>query len=324
MSKKTKSELRISTFTDKQILFTTPQDDTATLTEASWERIRRNPQYQKVCDGIEFNDAGIVELSWYAYGHPENQNVLEKSNQAQSLFGITQLLNPKKTYEELLPVIHLVGIEPVPIEATASKLEGPQRFLEDGKYITLKINITQKDKHILESLKLYLDYYRQFTGKDSGRNHTAKETEFYYKVWDERLSLTSFSEIALKFGITAEAARKQFRKAYELILGEKYDKASVPEIIDDYLSRKRDFKKLLQHSDIKQQHKIAQNEDAVKIREMTPDNSIDGDPEVYSLLKDIHKEFCQKCSDLKCKETFESGDLKVLKDCPRAITYLQS
>ena len=63
----------------------------------------------------------------------------------------------------------------------------------------------------------------QYTGKEQGRTHPEKETEIYYTVWDERLKRIPFSEIAFKLRTNEEAVRKQFGRAFELIIEKKYN-----------------------------------------------------------------------------------------------------
>ena len=73
MSKKKKDNLILTTELNKQILFPITQEpetkiqDSEKLTKSSWERLRRNPQYLKLCEGIDFMKNGLVELTWYVY-----------------------------------------------------------------------------------------------------------------------------------------------------------------------------------------------------------------------------------------------------------------
>ena len=345
---KTKSKAdfhwNITTSLNKQILCPVTKDketkyqDSEELTKATWEKIRRKPQYQKLCDGIDFHISGVIKPSWYVYGHAERDNSLEKNKQARLLFGITQLIDSSKTYEDLDPAIRSVGIISAPIEAIAPKYSefpiwtkpeesnDPRRFIEDGKYLTLKIDITKKDKTINEAFQLYLKFYRQFTRKEQGRTHPEKETEIYFKVWDERLKRIPFSEIALKLRTNEEAVRKQFGRAFELIIERKYNRDVWKELIKENLIKDKNYESLLDLEEPKQQQKLTSDGEIERI--LYDSSSLFDDPMISLYVEDISQNivnnYCQNCPDSKCRSLVFVGDLDGFRNCPQAIDFIET
>ena len=78
---KTNLSVNISTVLNKQTLSPITKDkeikyqDSEELTKASWEKFRRKPQYQKLCDGIDFHESGVVKPSLYLSGHAERDKL---------------------------------------------------------------------------------------------------------------------------------------------------------------------------------------------------------------------------------------------------------
>jgi hypothetical protein len=226
MSKKEKIG---TTSLNEKTLFTVTNDSNHILEErnwAFWEKLREKPEYLKLCEDIKFHDSSLVSPRWTV----ENMEVfLEKSRKAKELFGIDQIVDPRKSQKELQPdIIHLFGVAPVPIKAISalnSDSDMKNRFIEDNRYITLKVDITAKDNVLVPLFKEYVEYFRQEYLKANSpatRDHSSKQRG-YFKIWRKRKRKTPFSIIAKEEGISEDTAKKRYYRAYKLIMGHPYN-----------------------------------------------------------------------------------------------------
>jgi hypothetical protein len=275
-----------------------------------WERRRRHPEYVKLCEGVVFTEAGVPTLKWVR----ENLDASgEKSKRAKELIGIDQILDPSKSareFDEINPsIIHTFGGAPVPVKAIAKEPDSsndPARFVEDGRYLTIKVDLTEKDSRLLPLVKFYLEHFRQYTGnahyKDGERSRFDKN-EIYYQVWDERNQRTPFAKIAQKLRIREDAAKEYFYKAWALIMGETYD-------------RER-WNRLFPPTESKGQE-LAVGE----VKYGGFDNSFESDPEARLLLEEVF-EMCSNCLDKKCFKMLKTN-LHEWTPCQGVEAYLRS
>jgi hypothetical protein len=195
-----------------------------TKNKVFWETLRKRPGYLELCKGIKFYDRTGLPSMWHL--KPENQEDYFKTmNRARELFSIEELVDPRKEYSELQPdIVNLFGIAPklVSAIAPAEAPPGPRQFIEDDRYVTLRIDISERYDYIEPLIKVHLDHFRGQVKQKAGREHYEKQLE-YLKVWDERKKKVPFKTIASGKKITVEVAKKRFYRAYENIMGKPYD-----------------------------------------------------------------------------------------------------
>lgn len=88
------------------------------------------------------------------------------------------------------------------------------------------VDLTKKKKQILKEFEAYLNAaYSSNSGKEwnEDKSRQRKETWAHLNVWNMRRQKGNFSEISKKLGITIDAAKKSFYRAYELTQHKKYD-----------------------------------------------------------------------------------------------------
>lgn len=161
-----------------------------------WERLRRNKKYIELCKEIKFDKYGSISTSWI---QPGNQNLIEKLTTAKKLFGIGYIIDPKKSADQLeAGMLNLFGLTPnivevfIPDENEKSykdEYSWRRRMLIGDKYITLKIDITQKYSAIEPLLKLYVKEYKRILGiKPLKVKFHFNERMEDYKVYDLKQS----------------------------------------------------------------------------------------------------------------------------------------
>lgn len=94
--------------------------------------------------------------------------------------------------------------------------------LEDGRYLTLKIDLLQDKKDIMTTIKSDMEFYLRYINKDQTRD-TESRTIDRFLVWDEYKTLRNFAKIARKHKVNKATVRKAYYRAFELIMGEPYD-----------------------------------------------------------------------------------------------------
>ena len=290
-----------------------------TMNRAFWETLRRKPEYLELCKEFDFNkNTGLISTKWII--KLENRDKLKRAtDRARELWGIEQLFDPQKKYLELQPdIVNLFGVARKLV--TALSPYGEYQFIQDGRYVILKIDISEPYDYIEPLIKIYLDHFRGQVKQKEGREHYKKQLE-YLKVWDERLRGEQFPTIAIKLKISLDQARERYYRAFELILGKKYEKKVGRRLIIEKLEKTRDFKRLLDFEEKSKTEGLHINDyDAVS----DDSSSIFSNPQTKLLIDDILKTCCQGCSDVECRASFLNGDLEILQDCPLAIRYLRS
>jgi hypothetical protein len=291
-----------------------------TMNRVFWEILRKRPGYQELCKGIKFYDRTGLPSMWHL--KPENQEDYFKTrNRARELFSIEELVDPEKDYSELQPdIVNLFGIAPklVSAIAPADAPPGPRQFIQDDRYVTLRIDITERYDYIEPLIKIHLDHFRGQVKQKEGREHYEKQLR-YLKIWDELLNGEQIATIAIKLNISLDKAKNGYRRAFELITGKKYDKEVLRQLIIEKLKKDRNFKRLLDFEE-KAETEGRRIDDDDDVRD---DNiSIFNDTEAKLLIDDILKVFCQSCGNEECKTLFLNGDIEVMKDCANVVKFL--
>jgi hypothetical protein len=168
---------------------------------------------------------------------------------------------------------------------------------------------------------------------DASRNRIKKGWE-QLEVWKLRKQRKSFQRISLEMGQSEDLTRKRFYRAFELILGEKYDKGFWKRLVHERFERMakeadKDFNKNIWDNvadleDIKQQHKIIKKD---SINKWSSDE-VEGDPlYTMSLLLDDIEKICTKCTDTDCynqfKEAIKNDKWEIWDACPDIYELLK-
>jgi hypothetical protein len=94
--------------------------------------------------------------------------------------------------------------------------------LRDGRYLTLEIDLRQNKEIIMAKVETIIDLFRKYSPRKSTRDTESRKID-KFRVWDEYLSIKNFSKIAEKYNKKEPTVRKAYYRAFELIMGEKYD-----------------------------------------------------------------------------------------------------
>lgn len=201
----------------------------------------------------------------------------------------------------------------------------------------LKIDLRKKKEQIITEFKNFIDIeiLMQVEGSrleletalewspDITRNR--KEGWDQLKVWKMRKKVIGFSKIALKTKTSEDTAKQRFYRAFELITGKKYNKYIWKKLIIEKLIKDKNYKRLLDFEETKQQNKLLKRDDdekGDKIEKCPQDPSWHDDPHARLLFEDIKKKYCENCTDLKCRDSVYGGDLEVFQNCPQVIDFL--
>jgi hypothetical protein len=287
------------------------------MNKAFWEILRKRPGYQKLCKGIKFYDRTGLPSMWHL--KPENQEDYFKTrNRARELFGIEELVDPRKEYSELQPdIVNCFGVARKLVSAIAppEAPPGPRQFIQDDRYVTLRIDITERYDYIEPLIKIHLDHFRDQVKQKEGREHYGKQIE-YLKVWNEFLNGEKIPAIAMKLGISPDQVENGCRRAFELIIGKKYDKKILTELIRDNLEKNKAYDRLL----ALEEKSTAEGITVDTSNAHGYDNSIFNDPETKTLIEDIFKKVCRDCDNEECKIRLLKGNIEVIEDCPQRAT----
>ena len=209
-----------------------------------WQLIRRNPEY-------------IVSYKRFERGEIEGKSLLEKFD-FDPLF-LIKPLDPSNDAQERQSIQYNIQVntgggkeyrlKPKEQEASLSQKNNPifanlfkpavmivTPFLEDNKYITLKIDTTQKRNIISSKIKQVLDFVEISIKNKRTRRGRFKEWENQLKVWDLRSKKKPFNKIATELyphenlSKSEDRVKKQYYLIYEKITGEKYDPQEFKEL----------------------------------------------------------------------------------------------
>jgi hypothetical protein len=129
-----------------------------------WEAAKRCPEYLKLCEGVEFSESGLVSMKWVAQNRERHDEINKCLNRA----GIKQLIDPQKNPFEIQPeIIFDIFSTPSAVIVAPGKLPKSfddnesyeRRFLEDGRYLIVKMDMLQKKEDIRHQINLYLDRF---------------------------------------------------------------------------------------------------------------------------------------------------------------------
>jgi hypothetical protein len=187
-----------------------------------WETLRRHHEYKKLCEGIEFLDTGTINPTWGAAA--ENQQLItERRRRIKAIFGVEGIMDPARKYDEL-PGEAVGEVSPEPVTIRDHHLHPGQissngdPYLENGKYITLTVDITLPLEEIMQLVKAYIG----LLSAKAGVTPHATRTRFYeaeeaFQVYDLRVAGKTDTEIARKLWpkkfkaatVSDEAARQR-------------------------------------------------------------------------------------------------------------------
>jgi len=205
----------------------------------------------------------------------------------------------------------------------------------DRDQARLKINMLSFDRDIFQKLGTYLIPPKE-------RIHF-KARDGSYAIWDMRMEREPFSKIALRFGVNEDQSRKRFRRAFDLITGQKYTKALWKELIRNHLTKRaaslegeeqiKAFETLGEFEDKKSQEKELgekrgseeKQKETLQKKESIQANSLEDDQMAQVFLGDILERVCPECPDAECKA--KGATVSTIKDlsilnCPRVYHYL--
>jgi len=188
-------------------------------------------------------------------------------------------------------------------------LRRPKKQLlgEFGTFVDIELGIQQAGINLEAEIRKEKPEFTLHSSHEWTPHNKRERNEAWdqLKVWRLRKQQESFAKIAAQLGISEDLAKKRFQRAFELILGQKYDK----EIWKKYFHEERGKQEL-----------------AVGKIEYGINNTLFSDPEVSALLNDIEK-MCQTCPDKVCNEnrikTFYENGLSSWDACPRVYQYLK-
>ena len=244
-----------------------------------------------------------------------------------------------KEYRTYMPG-DLAGLKVKPKEASLEKQAGPHacgfvKTTEEGR-VTIKINLLASEKDIFDELKKYIP-------RTTGRIHLEKRN-IYYKIWDRRKEWESFSNIALRFSLKEDQARKSFRRAFTLIRREKYEDVIWQVVVWKHFEKmievtsgkaqeeyRKKFAKLKQVSQrkrlIKTTHVKRTSGDWVEGNVQT--ESWENDPTALINLQDMIR-FCEnekECNDKDCKNQLRMAvkkmDFSDFVGCPDYYKFIE-
>ena len=203
--------------------------------------------------------------------------------------------------------------------------------------VRLKINMLSFNRDIFREIEKYLAPPTEWIH--------FKARSGCYSIWDKRKEQASFSEIALKFRVKEDQARKRFRRAFELITGQEYNKSMRQELIRNHLVKKavnskgkeqiNAFEELGKFEDIKQREKSLEEKrggpekqkEKRQKKENSQSDSISDDQMSQLFLKEILEQICPNCPDTECEAKRVTvstiKDITIL-ECPRVHDYLTS
>ena len=330
MSKKEKIG---TTSIHEKTLFSVTNDSNNTLEErnwAFWEILREKPEYLELCEDIKFHNSGVVSPRWMI----ENmEKFLKKSKRAKELLGIETIVDPSKSQHDLQPdIIHLFGVAPVPITAISSvnsDSDKNNRFIEDNRYVTLKVDFTAKDNLLIPLLKEFLEFFRERNSDvDNGPSNSAKNTtpEKNNSFLEDKRYVTLKFDFTAKNNILIPLFKEYLTFFREQNSVSQYNPTSKRE----HHSKQRQYTKICRERKNKTPFSIIAKQEGISVETAkkgyyrayelimgfpySPDNKVKDEIHKIELQKT-----CDSCTDQKCLESLdkESGEWT----CPYAEHY---
>lgn len=88
--------------------------------------------------------------------------------------------------------------------------------------LTIKIDLSKNKTEIMDKISSHIDLFKKYVSPSKSRRKPDEKVDRFY-VWDEYRKSRDFSEITRKFKIDRTTVRKAYLRAFQDILGEKYD-----------------------------------------------------------------------------------------------------
>lgn len=183
-----------------------------------------------VWPGLGFNKFGLTGLRFYI-AHPFYQYDL-----------LMDLINPQKD-QNALPLRYINLIPKLFHEPSVKLIEvGKRSYFEGGTSTPIwiinerglnpwerlyQVDLTKNKSLIMKEFKQYIENAISNRTADSDwdsyKKRSRSEAWIHLAVWKFRKERKLFSIISKELGITIDAAKKSFYRAYELTQGKKYD-----------------------------------------------------------------------------------------------------
>jgi len=94
--------------------------------------------------------------------------------------------------------------------------------LRDGKYLCMELNLEGNKETVLAKVENLIDVYQRHVHRKVTRDTPSRKID-KFEVWDEYMVTRNFSKIAKKRKVKVSTLRAAYYRAFELIMGEKYD-----------------------------------------------------------------------------------------------------
>jgi hypothetical protein len=204
-----------------------------------WESLRRNEKYKKLCEGIEFLPTGTVSPRWLI--PLENRSLIaERQGRVFELFGVESIMDPSCSYKKLFGgVIEILGVTPDAVTLIAPHIKPGQtfpdadsykkRFIEDGRFIALRIDLTQPNGEIRQKAEHFISEQRTLAGIAPPNTRTRDQLMEAFQVYDrieddEKTPTDIIKELWPKEYEANRASNDELEKKYSA-LQKKYRKA---------------------------------------------------------------------------------------------------
>jgi len=137
-----------------------------------WEKLRRNSEYKKLCEGIEFSPIGTISQEWKAL-HGNQLLIAERERCIKEKFEVESILDPAREYDEFpAGTVETCGITP----------DSVFQIKVDGKYLTMTIDLTLPYDEIEQMIKHIVKMHCAMVRLPKTR--TRSETMESYRVYD--------------------------------------------------------------------------------------------------------------------------------------------
>jgi hypothetical protein len=235
-----------------------------------WQRMRRHPDYLKFCETQEFEDGFLILDSLYFLDSPYS----DEAKKIQGRFGLgRRIFHPSV---DLSPE-HVLALDIFP-DALAVRTKyqregisedelGTRTPIFNNHYIHLEIDVNpnRKKDEILKAVWEQVENAREIIRLDENRlaDDKAEKSEKAhfdtrlkcYEVWDRRKKKARFSDIARGMKISEDLAKKNYYRAWELILGQPYDPESFRALVKRQPIHKSQIKKTCENCTDKECHR---------------------------------------------------------------------
>jgi hypothetical protein len=293
-----------------------------------FQRIKRKPDYIQVAEKYEFDPNGFESDNII-----EDTKLAEKADSLKRKFGLNLLFDPSLEIPKERILEEYIFKDQFLVEFDLREYKANWFDpIWDPHHIKLKIDISldANINQIISEIKECIEEAQELisaSAKKKKRHHFDKR-EVYYQIWDMRKECKSFREIALRLNISEHVAEKRFKKAFELITGNKYEKEYWIKHLSNHFERiiKKDgaidFKRIKNLS-----KKMEPSSIGVRSANVDLMKSLDSYNQVkkFILITDIEK-ICRNCQDSTCRDNMKKAmkreEFEHCNPCPKIIKYL--